>query len=1196
MSREIKAIVRQSFSRSNDDVGTLGFARDTYVASRQQGYVDGAVMPSLADINAGMPDIFKVEYAKGWYSIQSYRIYYGQHALVSPLEPMDFEYTRRQHDLQRYNRSLIYRDVVSSVKRLLDYAVERNASVTRSDVNLSFGRNRIIIWVCNELQNMVKQPANAELLRQITQLEYFLDCCTKEATVKNFYPESTRDNGANGFPNRLREVKRKVTSIKNTVKLALEMQSLGDMFQGFGASLTTAVFHLSCFTLYFSSDAAIRQGNVTFDFDEFYGHNVSSGMRVGSVTTKRGSYEERLFDSVLGKTVVNFYETLQAIEKQEPFENRFLNCTTGGRETDFRQMASYVLKEPVESLPRRSYMWSGFLGTEYFPLDLESGQPVEGDELASDIMKLFGLMIEAHKIAQQFKKGKGPASFVGDYNMVYNAHMHWAMQSLLLQWRALNRKISEITTKLDAVRSTIMQSAPRGGTSFHKNAAVMESEYSAAATALNSVDTDYNAIEERIRLLHTEGYLKKKCKEAKQFVVDASGSAETLLKAGVLTDDEFSRVERYRPLVDVGETLDVTESKVASEVKVIEALRDPLEDMAGSTTEEDELEEYEIKRGSSNTMSQMLALILPSSSPRVIVERTKPIEHGTSEELKAYEVDLATDEALLKAEYREIRGSTVESNAQHKHALVAQGKRLDVLFPLLIAAKRHGLADSTTVLSMPPYHVADFTVLENGEGIMLVDNSTNPVGVIDFKSEVLLSYYGRRNTSGELVETYDAMLGRYALCLARMHDYEKKEYRESALTSDCPRVEQYTGLQAVRLEIWQNTVAIEQALNRLQAMLTAFEEAQVLPNGEDKELSADWASVNLECRPKASHPLLADGINDITSLVGRIQTLLTKTTVMHTSQYESCCDDWHVATASHHSFSAVKTRLKSQLSAVNSKVIHLAGSAVNRRDHVTVGDLKLKKEQQYRTLRVASVEKSGPPSKRIGRKYNVAMVDREGHSQHDVRFKAPLPKREIERLVKPQQEVMREFFSGSSFVKLTKRIQSNQKSYDKYEAQYRGNKKKNGEFNYVVVGAAKAANMQAYMNVLMVRLRAALNAKPEEHDRAWESVYEWLGGPAGQVDFKDRQQRDAFLTSDKLTYRVRLRNKIGEFNLQDTEFTALTHRHGSHGESVASNFWGMRGLSKLPATTDLLLTFVKQARRYLDAHVARPEVGAHAHA
>ncbi|MDF1761368.1 MAG: hypothetical protein P1U40_12615 [Coxiellaceae bacterium] len=1189
MSREVKAIVRQGFSRSNDDLGMLGFARDTYVAARQQGYNDGAA-PTPAEIEAVLPEMFKIEYAKGWYSIGPYRLYHGQHALVSPLTPMDFEYTRRQHDLQRYNRSLIYRDVVSSIKLLLSYAVERNASFTRSDVNLSFGRNRIIVWVCDELQNMVKQPANAELLRQIGQLEYYLDCCTKEATVGNFYPESTKDKGANGFPNRLREVKRKVTNIKKTVKLALEMQSLGDMLQGFGASLTTAVSHLGCFALYFSADAAVKPGGVTFDFDEFYSHNVSSGMRVGSVITKRGSYEDKLYNSVLGKVITNFYETLQSIEKQEPFENRFLNCTKGAYAESFRHMASYVLKETPELMPRRDYIWSGFLNDEYFPLDLENGQSVEGDELAADVMQLFGLLIEAHKIAQQFKKGKGPASFVGDYNMVYNAHMHWAMQSLLLQWRALNRKITELTAKLNGVRSTIMRSAPRGGTCFHKNAAVMESEFSAASTALDSVDTDYNAIDDRIRLLHTEGYLKKKCKEAKQFVVDASSSAEELLRAGVLTEDEYRKVEQYRPTVEVRDVSGSAESKPTREFKVIDELRDPLTDMGAFRMATPVVESKD--SFSMNVVGEMIARILPGSSPKAIVPRTRDIEHGDSTEMKAFERDMAIDEAFFKAHYRDLKEyrDAPERYAEHKRELVRSGKGLNVLFPLLIAANQAGLATKSTMTSKPPYHTADFTVMENSGGIMLVDNSTDPIGSIDFSSQALLDYYGRDD------ESFDGMLGRYALSLARSHSITQQEYLTEKLNSECASDKQHIGLQAVRLTIWQNMVALEQTLNRLHAMLAAIEAAQVLPDLASGNLAANWDAANVHCQRLPGHILLGDGINDISTLIDRTQALYNEVAATRASQYEYCCKQWHVATASRHSYRSALTGITEKLAAVKSKAAHLAGHEVDGRAHITVGDIKWRKEQQYKVLRVASVERAGKESKRIGQRYNVAMVDRQGHCHKGVRFKTPLPKRELAKLAKPQQDVMAEFFSGKAFQKLTKRIQDNQASYDKYETSYRCNKKKTSEFNYVVIGAGKAANMQAYMNGLMLRLRTALDASPDDRDRAWAGVYDWLGGPAGQVDFSDRQQRDAFLTSDKLTYKVRLRNKIGEFNEEDTEFTALSHRHGSHGDSCASNLWGMRGFSRLPATTELLFNFVKQARRYLDAHVDRPVAAPHAHA
>ncbi|MDF1795319.1 MAG: hypothetical protein P1U63_02150 [Coxiellaceae bacterium] len=1180
MSRGLTDTVRDSwFSSKNKEVASLRLVHDIWVASRQQGYGDKEP-PALAQIQADVPDMFKVKIERGYFGSET--------AEVSRIEKSDLDYEHVSRELTPYSRSLLQADADTTINLLSDYAKRRNDSAMRSDSNLSYMRNRVVRWIFEELISMVKQPANAELLRQLTQLEYFLDLHTQASNVKGRYESSATNKGATGYVATMREAKRNITKMKNNVKVAMEMQSLGDMLQDFGRSLDTAVKHFGCFAVYFAADGAIKKSGAPFDIEQFYRHNVSNGMRVGNSITKRGEYERTLYESAFGKVLQNYYEHLCAIDTQEPKTNRFLMAAEDGRGRSFKEMASYILIRPTNELPGREYVWRGFKDAEYFPLNLPNGRLVQGDELAADAVMLLGLLIEAYKIAQQFKKAKGPASFVGDYNMVYNAHMHWAMQSLLQQWRALNGKITELTTKLDGVRSSLVLDRPSDSAYFIQNAAVMETKFRSATVAMNSVDTDYRAIENRMRLLHTEGYLKKKCKEAKQFVEDASNSAEELYRSGVLTEDQYNKVERYRPIVEREAHSGVEEYKVPTqEFNVVAGLQDPLNEL-GAFDDDNKVEgDLETKRASSGGIRGALMRFLPGSSPQVITVCAKATEYGASEEMKAFEAALELDEAFFVANYRELEGYKPEDYAKVKHDLVYTGKGLNVLFPLLVAAYEAGLHEVSTVRSKRPFHAANFTVSENSGGIMLVDNTTDPVGVIDFKQDVLLEKYGHEG------ENFDAMLGRYAEALSRRHSVDVRgELKDGVLQENFQNWQQYPGLQAVRFSVWQNLVAIEQALIRIQAIMDGVKAATVLPSADGRGLAADWTNVNVQCQRLSGHRLLSNGINDVSVLMDEAQKLINRTTQDHKGQYKHFCKEWSVPNASNHSCNRVVAELQNQLNKVRADATHLAGTD----KHVTVGELKLRKERQFHALRVTSVEKAGEPSTRVGRLYNVAMVDRQGFCQHKVRFSSPLPDKQIKTLAKPQRDVMSEFFAGKAFSQLTKRIQSNQASYDKYELNFRDKPKKSSEFNYVVIGAAKASNMQAYMNGLRLRLDTALKASPANRDRAWASVYDWLGGPAGQVNFKDRLQRDAFLTSDKLSFSVRLRNKIGEVNPQDTEFTALTHRHGSHGDSRASNLWGMRGLSSLPATTELFLSFVKQARQYLDAHVARPVAGPHAHA
>ncbi len=1191
MSRVVNDIVRQGFSGSNDDLGALRFARDTYVQCRQMGFEEGAV-PSLADIEAGMPDFFKAEYEKGWYSVGTMRAWYGSYATVSRLDAIDFDYTRRQQDLRHYNRSLIYRDADSAIKLLLGYAVERNNSFTRRDNNYSYTRNRMILWVCGELQKMVMQPANAELLRQITQLEFFLERCTQDTIVREYYPESTKHKGAQGFPATLREARLKIANMKSTVKLAMEMQSLGEMFQGFGASLSTAVQHLGYFGLYYCADTAIRKGGIPFDLDEFYAHNVDSGMRVGDMKTKRGDYESGLYNSVLGRVLTKFYEEVRSIEESESGENRFLMCLQGGRESDFRQMASYVLRCRPEDLPRYDNIWGG---GGYFPLDLENGERVQADEIASDIMRLFGLLVEAQKISHQFKKGKGSASFVGDYNMVYNAHMHWAMQSLLQQWRVLDNKIKELTAKMDGVRVAIRRSAPRDNTCFHNNSPVMESEYGVAKTALDSVHTDLHAIDQRIKLLHTKGYLEKKCREAKQFVVDASQSAEALLRAGILSEDDYERVERYRPQLEFDPSAEVKEAKRevgaggAIEQKASPdfqlVVRDPMVDIALGRVEVGAAEKKEdpmtLMAGLGSMFSRLNPIRSGCSSAVIVVP--EDVQHATTDKLRAFEDSLKIDEALFKARLRNAAGYMAENYAEHKQRLVASGAGLNVIFPWLAAAYKMDLAESCTVTSQLPFNAADFTVNENDGGIMLVNHTTNPVGHINFRKDVLTKAFGQKG------DDFDAVCGRYALALSKEHDITQtgRFYDHTKTGKKRSLKDHYDHLQASRMFVWQNLVAVEQATMRLQRMLQAMQQVHVVPNKATGELQADWSAVDAQCARVPGHPLLDSGVSNVGDLLKRIESLLVEVDMMRKEEYQFVAKGCNAPLASTPYYSRAFSDIVTQINRAKSKASAIAGKSVEGREAVVVGDLKQQKIAQYRALRIRSVERALPPSKRMGRRFNVVSIDYQGRAQHGVRFESPIPVAEVTRLEKPKQTVINEFFSGSAFKKLMKRIHGNQTAYDRYENEYRNNAKKTSEFNYVVIGAAKAANMQAYMNVLMVRLRTALDATELDRDQAWASVYDWLGGPTGDVDFRQREQRDHFLTSDKLSFSVRLRNRSGEFNGEDTIFSALTHRHGSHGNVQASNGW-FRGGSTLPATTGLLFDFVKRARSYLDEHAPKP--------
>lgn len=1207
-----RAIIRPGYS-SAYDVDAMKFASRTYVDSRLQGYKENETVPPREEVEAGRPMHFQYDEHVGWYSVGFGRFWHGEYLTATALIPDQFSFTLRKTVLNRHTDCLIYKYIEESMKLALAYAEERNSDSIRRDVNLSFARNRIIVWICDELQEIAAARTNDELLRRLAQLHYFLSRCTIRANVNNFFPESSKDEGANGFPAKLNLVKRKVEKMQQVITSAMEMQSLGEMFERFGASLSTAVSDLSVFSLYFISDKIIRRvhgrAGTTFSFDDFYRYNVSNGSAVGTQTTDIGSYEPALANSVLGWLSIHFHEQMQRASRQQPFENRFLKAASDGRAASFADMAAYILDKPVEDLPSTTYVWKEFYRRRFFPI-VDDGDRINGHELPVDFIRFQGLLLETQKIACQLIKAKSTATFMGDYNMVYNAHMHWGLQSLLTQYSAVRTELGKLMDKMSTVRSAIVGGRPKAGTAFHENSHVMVSQMTGALSALDRGVADVRRITHRLEQLRDEGYLQRQCKEAKAFVDNASKSAKSLYDAGVISEEQFRHIERYKPVTELQATTAMIRDPLQDHSASFDGAGVPVAEVVAETQapekpseDPQDMQADIISSAIVPAVSQFMGQVISSSVQAFTPSASAPMAasvdlevcYGQCDAVRAHERELVRDQALFEAHFEQGKRNVVRACQTYYQSMLARNSQnIPGLFALLSAAFNAGLASEYPDDLKDPLVAADHVVQVVPGGLALINIASPRATRISFSYRDLLNYFG---SAEELRSAnIEAMLGRYAMQANKerlLHDEAMAGRDVRVLAVDDISLvrlqDRQAFLRTLRHQMWQDLVAVEQSLDRTEELLTAIDAVDVLPSRDSMELVADWNAVNDLTDPVPGHKLLSSRICNVTALLRETEAMLGSVIRMRSMQYEQACKSWHIGVVSKHSYEVLVAALTERINACRTRLSVYRDLDSDEETNITIGDIKQFKIQSYQPIRIEPIAAPRPVTHVFGKHFNVAMVDRAGQCDQSARFASPLTPSVSAALDEGGKRIANAIFDSRAFRNLANRITSNQRSYAKYFDHYMV-KDNHNKANYLIIGAGKAAVMQAYTNELMIRLKNALGSTPANADAAWRSVYHLLGGEQGRVNLSNKADKIAFLRSDDLTFKVRLIMPTGEFSRTDREMDCATHRHGSHAGLNASNVWGMRGNASLPATSSLLVDFVKLARAELDKHLRQHHV------